>query len=440
MTAQRLSRRTFLASAGAGAAGTALFQIVPSHVLGGPSQTPPSEALRYAVIGVGAMGGAAAGGCVGRKERRLIAICECDPTRLEKARAQFAPKVKESQGHDLACYTDFRDLLERTDLDAVHIATPPHWHVLISIMCMQAGIDVMCEKPMMRFIAEGRAIVETAKQYGRICLVNSGGFFNLVRPAAVARKLVRAGLLGLPLTGRRLLPHNSGRTRGLPEKVEPPPESNPVYDLWCGPSPYNPWRGVVFGGFRQLWDHDGGSQADFGPHWIPPVVEILGKFGEDPVEIEGESQYPPDPEHVHGWYRSTIRYADGTKLVLESKLGREKEPLPAFEVSGPKGKITVMDDRNYRTEPANLLDEAGKLPDDPPRISSDEAFRTRKDKHARSPDAETQFRAEKTLHLSNISFRVGRRLVWDPEKQTIVGDEQAASLLNIPVRAPWRLY
>jgi myo-inositol 2-dehydrogenase/D-chiro-inositol 1-dehydrogenase len=410
------SRRLLLRSAGAGAAGIGLCQIVPSRVLGGPGRTPPSETLRFAVIGLGGLGSSIAGNCCqANRQRRLIAVCDCDPKQLDRRRKELAPIVRDRQGHELACYLDFRELLERTDIDVVHVGTPPHWHVLISILAMQMGMDVMCEKPMIRFIAEGRAIVEAARQYGRICLVDSGCFHDHSREAAVARKL-----------------------------VEPPPEANPAYDMWCGPSPYNPWRGIVHGGFRQLWDHDGGAQADFGPHWIPTVVEILGKFGEDPVEIEGESQYPPDPEFAHGWYRSTLRYADGTKLILESSLGRENEPLPAIEVSGPKGKIAVMQKGNtseFHAEPADLLEEAKKLPDEPRRINSDEVFRTRKDeKRAMHPDAETQFSAEKTLHLSNISFRVGRKLVWDPAKQTIVGDEQARSMLNIPVRAPWRLY
>jgi predicted dehydrogenase len=307
-------------------------------------------------------------------------------------------------------------------------------------MAMQMGMDVMCEKPMTRFIAEGRAIVEAAKQYGRVCLVDSGCFHNSTRAAAVARKLARAGLLGRPLAGRRQLPHGAGRTRPLPKKIEPPPEENPVYDMWCGPSPYNPWRGVQHKGFRSCWDQDGGPQADFGPHWIPTVLEILDKFGDDPIEIEGESQYPPDPEYVHGWYRSTLRYADGTQLFLESSLGREGEALPAFEVWGPKGNITVVKNNDFRTEPAALLEAAKKLPDDPQRISTDEAFRTRNGTYAKHPDAETQFRTTKIVHLSNIAVRTGRKLVWDPQKQTIVGDEQARSLLDVPVRAPWRLY
>jgi predicted dehydrogenase len=416
-----------------------LCQIVPSRALGGPGKTPPSEALRFAVVGVGGLGSSVCENSIARRDRHLIAICECDPKQLERARQRFAPLVKERQGHELACYADFRDLLERTDIDVVHVGTPPHWHALISIMAMQAGMDVICEKPMTRFIAEARAIVETAKQYGRICLVNSGCFHHKSRAAAVARKLARAGLFGQPLTGRLRLPWGSGWTRALPKMIEPPPERNVAYDMWCGPSPYTPWVGIVRGGFRAMWDYDGGRQADFWPHFTPTVLEILGKFGEDPIEFEGDGQWPPDPKIAHGWNHVTVRYADGTRLILESSMWRDELPMGEFEIAGPKGRFwTVKED--HRSEPAELIAEAAKLPDDPQRISVEEAFRTRTDKHVRSPSAELQFRTEKTLHLSNIALRTGRKIVWDPQKQTIVGDEQAASLLNLPVRAPWQLY
>jgi predicted dehydrogenase len=347
--------------------------------------------------------------------------------------------VQNHQGHELACYADFRDLLERTDIDVVHVGTPPHWHALISIMAMQMGMDVMCAKPMTRFIGEARAMVETARQYGRVCLITSGCFGHKRESAAVARKLVAAGLLGEPLTGRLRLPFGSGRARALPKRIEPPPQSNPVYDMWCGPSPYTPWVGIVHFGFRTMWDYDGGRQADFCPHFTPTVLEILGKFGEDPIEFEGDGQWPPDPKIAHGWDHVAVRYGDGTKLILESSMWRAELPMGNFEIAGPKGRFwTTKED--HRSEPAEMIAEAAKLPDDPKRISVDEAFRTRNDKHAERPSAETQFRTTKILHLSNIALRTGRKIVWDPEKQTIVGDEQAASLLDIPVRVPWRLY
>jgi predicted dehydrogenase len=442
MTSQRLNRRRFLASAGAGAAVAGLWQVVPRRVLGGPGQPPPSEALRYAVIGLGMHG---RGWCMAysrKKDGRLVAICDCDPVKLEKGRKEFAPTVRSHQGHELACYTDFRDLLERTDLDVVHVGTPPHWHALISIMAMQVGMDVFCTKPMTRFLAEARAMVETAKQYGRICLITSGCFTaHMPQSTAVARKLARAGLLGKPLTGRVRLPYGSGGPRALPKNIEPPPESNLVYDMWCGPSPYKPWVGIVHGGFRRLWDYDGGAQADFAPHYTPAILEILNKFGEDPIEFEGEGQWPPNPSAPHGWHQVTARYADGTKLILESSLWREDLPQGAFQISGPKGRFSAIKAlHDNRSEPAELIAEAAKLPDDPKRISFYEAFRTRNDKHADHPSAEIQFRTTKILHLSNIALRTGRKIVWDPQKQTIVGDEQAASLLDIPVRAPWRLY
>jgi predicted dehydrogenase len=208
--------------------------------------------------------------------------------------------------------------------------------------------------------------------------------------------------------------------------------------MWTGPAPYKPWRG---GPFRHVWDHDGGMQADIGAHVVPTVIECLGKLGEQPVEVEGESQYPPDPAYVQPFYRSTLRYADGTKLILESAVGQEGQTPITFEVAGPKGRVWVEGKSQVpMCDPPELFAEAAKLPDDPKRITTDQAFLTRDASHAERPTAETQFSAEIAIHLSNIAFRTGRKLVWDPAKQTVVGDDQAAALVNLPVRAPWRMY
>ncbi|MBE3098304.1 MAG: Gfo/Idh/MocA family oxidoreductase [Planctomycetes bacterium] len=155
---QRVSRRTFLQ----GAAAAAAVAIVPRSVLGGLGQSPPSETFAAGLIGCGGQGGEdlttyikTVGG-----DFRLLAACDVDKGRLANARKKFGDQVE--------LYTDFRRLLERQDIDIVSIATPPHWHALLCIAAAQAGKDILCEKPMTRFIAEGRAVVTAVKRYGRI--------------------------------------------------------------------------------------------------------------------------------------------------------------------------------------------------------------------------------------------------------------------------------
>src|SRR5262249_55009000 len=137
--------------------------ILPRHVLGGDGQPAPSDTFGGALIGVGGRGnGTYADMCKGLNVRP---VALCDVKYLDKAdNKQF--------------YTDFRRVLERKDVDIVAIATPPHWHALISIAAAEAGKDIMCEKPLTRTIAEGRAVVEAVKRYGRILQVCTFGRFG----------------------------------------------------------------------------------------------------------------------------------------------------------------------------------------------------------------------------------------------------------------------
>src|SRR5688500_64913 len=160
-----LSRRGFLKKSAAAAAATGLsFTIVPRHVLGGAGQPPPPrDTFGAALIGVGGQGpGTFEALSRGLNVRKLA---ECDVKFLDRVDNQVF-------------YTDFRRLLERKDLDLVAIATPPHWHALISIAAAQAGKDVLCEKLMTRFIGEGRAVVEAFKRYGRVFQIGTFGRFE----------------------------------------------------------------------------------------------------------------------------------------------------------------------------------------------------------------------------------------------------------------------
>ncbi|MDP7019017.1 MAG: Gfo/Idh/MocA family oxidoreductase [Pirellulaceae bacterium] len=166
-----VSRRTFVAGA---AAGIAAPMIVPRHVLGGQGQTPPSEQINGALIGCGGRGNGTFG-CLGKGVRR---VASCDVKYKDRA-------------DNKTYYTDFRRVLERQDIDVVAIATPPGWHALISIAAMESGKDVICEKPMCRFISEGRAVADAEKRYGRIFQIEKKGGYQPNR----LRKIYESGLL-----------------------------------------------------------------------------------------------------------------------------------------------------------------------------------------------------------------------------------------------------
>ncbi|MHC4178354.1 MAG: Gfo/Idh/MocA family protein, partial [Planctomycetota bacterium] len=168
---QEISRRQLLKGSVAAAAAVT---IVPRQVLGGPGETPPSEQFGGALIGCGGRGGGTFG-CLGPGVRRMAS---CDVKYKDRA-------------DNKTFYTDFRRVLERKDIHVVAVATHPGWHALISIAAMEAGKDVVCEKPMCRFIAEGRAVAEAEKRFGRIFQIENKGPYH----ANKVRKIFESGLL-----------------------------------------------------------------------------------------------------------------------------------------------------------------------------------------------------------------------------------------------------
>lgn len=151
-TAHRFTRRTFLKTS---LASVATISIVPRHVLGGPGNTPPSEILTRAVIGVGGMGSGHVSSI--NTKAKLLAVCDVDEKHLQAGLKLAGPDAKG--------YKDFREVLARKDIDIVHIPTPPHWHALISIAAAKAGKDIWCEKPLSRTIGEGEAVVKAINKY-----------------------------------------------------------------------------------------------------------------------------------------------------------------------------------------------------------------------------------------------------------------------------------
>ena len=248
-------------------------------------------------------------------------------------------------------------MLERPDIDIVHVATPPHWHALISVAAAEAGKDVWCEKPMTRTIAEGRAVVGAVERNGRVFRVNTWfrfqdrfyGFGTDVKPV---KKAVQGGLLGWPIkatvsaaTGFDWKFYWTGLTSLPPQPV--PPELD--YDFWLGPAPckpYHPHR--VHGTFRGYWDYDGGGLGDMGMHYLDPVQYILGKDDTSPVEVwaDGPQQHP---DACGTWRRIEMRYADGCTIVLDGE-NRDKD-APFLE--GPQGKIF----RGFRSDIPRFEDE-----------------------------------------------------------------------------------
>jgi predicted dehydrogenase len=403
---QNLTRRGFLAGS---AAAAATFTIVPRHVLGGPGQTPPSETLGGALIGCGGQGEGTFKG-LGPGVRRLAS---CDVKYKDRA-------------DNKTFYTDYRYVLERRDIDLVAIATPPGWHALISIAAMEAGKDVLCEKPMTRFISEGRAVADAERRYKRIYQIGTYGRFGGNRRM---RKIFESGLLGkidtvIVQRGGKKVKEWSGK---VVYEVKDVP-ANLDWDMYCGPAPLRPYHPHRFGGtHRGYWDYEGGGLADMAHHQLDRLAYEYGRDLTSPVEITPDAP-PQHPEACGLWGWCELKYADGFTLVLDSgEWGNAYDRLRQQHTS--EAEILAMLSEADRKK----LDE---LPDPEPLVPFAEAVRTRK---RAGGNADVSHRVATIYHLANVAFRAGRPLRFDPQTDQIIGDDEANRLVNQPLRAPWRL-
>ena len=411
-----INRRNFLKhSAGAAFA----FSIVPRHVLGGPGQTPPSERFGGALIGCGGRGPGTFNQMKGwGLDVDLLAACEVHEARL----SGILKRYPGSKG-----YTDFRRVLDRKDIDIVAIATPPHWHALISIAAMEAGKDVLCEKPMTRFIAEGRAVVEAEKRTNQIFQVGTFGRLGACRSntSKWIHKAMRSGLIKDCTDvhikkGGLKVKQWSGKVNTQPHQVP----DNLHWDMYCGPSPLRPYHPHRHGGtHRGYWDYDGGGLADMGQHHFDPIQWIYGKDDTSPVEIEACAP-PAHPEACGMWGWVELKYADGLTFVMDSREWGEPYSRKQEHRMSPD---SVDEDLRRKVD---------ALPDPEPLLNFGQAVKTRKKPGGH---AEAAHRCATLLHLANAAIRTGRKLRYDPVKEQFIGDEQANRLVDQPMRTPWHL-
>ena len=408
-------KKTLLASAA--------FSIVPRHVLGGPNFIPPSDQLTKAVIGVGGMGQ----GHLNYEGTKLLAICDADGKHLSNT----LNKV----GNDVKGYRDFREVLQRPDIDIVHIATPPHWHGIMSVMAAEAGKDVWCEKPMTRTIGEGKRVVEAMKVHGKMFRLNTwfrfkDNFYGMGTPVKKLKKVVDSEVLGWPLkvtisgvTGFNWKFYWVGKENLAPQAI---PEQLD-YNMWLGPAPEKPYNAHrVHGTFRGYWDYDGGGLGDMGQHYIDPVQYFLGKDNDSPVKVEVDA---PQQHYdaIGTWRKITYTYADGCQIILD---GENKDKNAAY-IEGPNGKIF----NGFKSTIPNIEGLIDSLPDPEEQISVfSESVKTRQ-KFALNE--ENGHRSATIVNMGIIALRLGRTLEFDPVRQEFINDEEANRLIDQPMRNSW---
>ncbi len=429
-----VSRRKFLSrSALAVGGGIVLPEFIPSGVLAAPGRPGANDRIHTGHIGVGGMGGNHLNGL----RDMAIAVCDVDQKRLAKAAEVAGSKAK--------VYSDFRRLLEQKDIDAVFIATPDHWHPLITIYACQAGKDVYCEKPACNTIAEGRAMVNAAKRYGRVIQIGSQGRSTPAAYSACA--YLRNGMIGK--VSKVNCWHYANPEGGFKPDTEPPKELD--YDMWLGPARWRPYNvDCVHVHFRWLLEFGGGQIRDRGAHVMSVAMWLMNSDHTGPATIEatgtppkrGLYDCPPlmevtyqfkNPDWVMTWSQPGETPEVAAKLKNNrygAKYWGDKDTLV---VSGGDGNTDVEDKAKEYEVPARGV-QVYKSPG-----HYQDFFKCIRTRAKTIMNIEAGHRVASVCILGNVSYRLGRKLEWDPVAEKVIGDEQANLMLNRPGRGQWHL-
>lgn len=415
------TRRQFLKVAG----GLTLFTVVPRNVLG-KGFIAPSDELTKGIIGVGSMGR----GHIPYDGTRVVAMCDVDKKHL----ADAATLVKEK----INLYHDFRDLIIDKNVDIVHIATPPHWHGIMSVEAAKAGKDIFCEKPMTRTIGEGKRVMEAVKQYGNIFRLNTwfrfkDQFYGLGTPVKPLKKLINSGMLGWPLkvtiskhTGFDWKFFWVGKEHLEPQLI--PEELD--YNFWLGPAPYKPYNAHrVHQTFRGYWDYDAGGLGDMGQHYIDPVQYLLGKDNESPIKVEVDAPQQ-HPDAVGTWRSVTYTYADGCQIVLwGGDYGKPNTPY----ISGPKGNVY----QNFVCDIPNWQKKLAEYPE--PEIQNTNFVDCVTNRQKFALNEINGYYSATIVNMGAIALRLNRTLNFDSAKQEFINDPEANRLIDQTTRSPWTI-
>ncbi|HZT81493.1 MAG TPA: Gfo/Idh/MocA family oxidoreductase [Gemmataceae bacterium] len=365
----------------------------------------------------------------GKGNVRYVAVCDVDERHVKNAVEDM-----KKNGQDVKGYRDFRELLDRKDIQAVTIATPDHWHVLVAIEALKKGKDVYCEKPLTLTIDEGKALRKVVRQTGRVFQVGSQQRSD--PRFRLACELVRNGRIGKIKTVETRIGANP---QGGPFPVEKPPKELD-WDFWLGPTPKVDYvaRRCHYE-FRWWYEYSGGKMTDWGAHHNDIAQWGLGMDDSGPVAVWGMGAPPdkrPNCYNCHPIFQARFTYANGAELVCTDR----GENGVRFE--GEKGQWIFVSRGRIAASDRKLLEEP--LPRDAVRlyVSNNhmgnflECVRTRKPTIC---TAEVGHRSVTVCHLGNIAIRSGKKLKWDPQAERFVGDDEANRWLSREMRAPWKL-
>lgn len=420
---QLLSRRHFLARAGAAAAAP---MMLPARLFGAQA---PSNQITLGFIGVGGHGTSYNLNTFLQEEGcRAVAVCDVFTSRMEQARTKIDEHYRTT---GCRMYGDFRDLLAQDDIDAVVISTPDHWHVPISMLALEAGKDVQCEKPTLT-IDEGRKLVESVKKHDAI--FQTGLEDRSVIQYHMMAEAVRNGAIGKLQTIEVGLPHKPVFPREEPQPV--PQDLN--YAMWLGPAPEAPYSPTRTNPevWRQIRDYSGGTLTDWGAHLMDTAQ--VGNVAENsgPVSVKGEGVIPEKAMNdLPNQFKLTYTYANGVVMKVDSEGVRIRFNGTDGWVgnTGWRGPLEAHDRDIYRTKYPPETNKMWPRPAGEHRNFLD-CIRSRK---PTTYTAEALHRLSTAMHIGNIAMELGRPLTWDPDTESFA-EPDADRLRSRPARDDWK--
>ena len=423
MTNRSISRRRFLASTSlATGSAVAAPYVITSKALGDATTPPASDRIVMGGIGIGNMGSGDQGAFLARPDVQYVAVCDVRKTwrdgGKDRADAKYGNK-------DCAAIVDFRELLARDDIDAVHIATPDHWHSVMTILACRAGKDVYLQKPETLTLREGPLMIAAARRYGRVV---SGGSQRVLGDYRGVVDPIWAGEIG-NVKSIDIAVGGPSMACYLPAQPTPPDID---WDLWLGPAPWEPYNsgrcdgnyGTGGNSWRSYVDYSGGSLTDWGAHHFGGAVFAADLLDLQPTKV---TYHPASADGKDAAYVSAA-YPNGTE-IFHNRPGHLR---PKTSIAH-QGAIQFCGDGASRPAKAVPAYHGGET-----NIYGDfiECVKTRQRPFR---DIEPAVNTMTGPHMIAIAYRLARSLAWDRAAQAFTGDAEANRLLDRARREPWMI-
>jgi len=434
-----MSRRQVLQRALLAGGAFAVPNIIPASALGRGGAVAPSERIVMGAIGLGGRGSGDLGWMLGESDVQFVAVCDVRKGNREAAMNAVNGKYNNK---DCAAYRDMRELLaERADIDAVLIATGDRWHAPASILAMEAGKDVYCEKPACLTMAQGQMVVETARRYGRVYQTGAQRLSEANHVFAI--EMARSGGLGQIHTAYADIRWRDGLRRDwLPAEPEPPKEELD-WDAWLGACPWRPYNNeyVNGGGWYHFYDL-ATDVAMWGAHTVAQVLAGLDMSRVSSIEFTYQG---PDDSMV-------TRLSNGVKLVLVRAAGSVWDKCDYWHGScgerfdGSEGWAAAAD--GYSKPDVSspiLLAEFNKVIADytartqRPMNHVRDFFNCVRSRQLTVGNPEVMFRAMSICLAADICGQLKRNLKFDLTQAEFVGDDEANRLRSRAMRPPWQV-